>query len=193
MPPVEPAAWQPPGVGPVVFSASQIQQRVAELGTQISTDHAGQELVLVGVLKGTLLFLSDLLRALTVPAMVDFMAISRFGPSRETGGAARLVKDLDISLLGRHVLLVEDIVDTGLTLSYLMRTLKTRHPASLEVCALLNRPRRRMIDVPLRYVGFEAPDEFIIGYGLHVEERFRQLPYIAVYRPPERAGDHQVH
>jgi hypoxanthine phosphoribosyltransferase len=177
----------PAGVGPVVFTAAQIQQRVGELAAQISGDHAGQELVLVGVLKGTLLFLADLLRALTIPAMVDFMAISRFGPSRETGGAARLVKDLDLSLLGRRVLLVEDIVDTGLTLSYLLRTLKTRHPASLEVCTLLNRPRRRMIELPLTYVGFEAPDEFIVGYGLHVEERFRQLPYIAVYRA-EQAG-----
>jgi hypoxanthine phosphoribosyltransferase len=170
-------------VGPVVFTAAQIQQRVSELGGQISQDHAGHELVLVGMLKGTLFFLADLMRALTIPAVVDFMSISRFGPSRETGGAARLIKDLDLSLLGRHVLIVEDIVDTGLTLSYLMRTLKTRHPASLEICVLLNRPRRRMIELPLRYTGFEAPDEFVVGYGLQVEERLRQLPYIAVYTP----------
>lgn len=171
------------GVGSVVFSTAQIQERVAQLGEQISRDYAGQELVLIGILKGTLMFLADLLRTLTVPAAVDFMAISRFGPSSETGGAARLLKDLDLSLADRHALVVEDIVDTGFTLSYLLRTLKARHPASLEVCVLLNRPRRRMIDLPLKYVGFEAPDEFIVGYGLHVEERFRQLPYIALYHP----------
>jgi len=184
MKPAEPLL---PVVGRVVFSAAQIHSRVQELGAQISRDHAGQELVVIGILKGTLFFLADLLRCLTIPAIVDFMAISRFGPSSETGGAARLVKDLDLSLNQRHVLLVEDIVDTGFTLSYLLRTLKTRRPASLEVCVLLSRPRRRMIDLTLKYVGFEAPDDFIVGYGLHLEERFRQLPYIAVYRP-EQAG-----
>ena len=181
---MKPAEPHLPGVGRVVFSTAQIHARVQELGAQISRDHVGQELVLIGILKGTLFFLADLLRCLTIPAILDFMAISRFGPSRETGGAARLVKDLDLSLDQRHVLVVEDIVDTGFTLSYLLRTLQTRRPASLEVCVLLNRPRRRMIDLPLDYVGFEAPDEFVVGYGLQVEERFRQLPYIAVYNPP---------
>ena len=181
MKPAEPLL---PGVGRVVFSAAQIHVRVQELGEQISHDHAGQELVLVGILKGTLFFLADLLRCLTIPAILDFLAISRFGPSSETGGAARLGKDLDLSPDQRHVVGGDDIVDTGFTLSYLLRTLKTRRPASLEVCVLLNRPRRRIIDLPLKYVGFEAPDEFVVGYGLQVEERFRQLPYIAVYNPP---------
>ena len=169
--------------GPVVFSAAQIHGRVQELGAQISRDHAGQELVLIGVLKGTLFFLADLLRCLTIPAILDFTPTSRSGPSSETGGATRLVKDLDLSINQRQVLVVEDIVDTGFTLSYLLRTLKTRRPASLEVCVLLDRPRRRMIDLTLNYIGFEAPDEFLVGDGLQVEERFRQLPYIAVYNP----------
>ncbi len=176
----------PPGVGPVVFSQAQIQERVGELGDEISQDYAGQELVLIGILKGTVLFLADLLRALSIPAIVDFMSISRFGPSTETHGAARLLKDLDLSLEGRHGLVVENIVDTGFTLSYLLRTLKAREPASIEVCTFLSRSRRRVIDTPLKYVGFEAPDEFIIGYGLHFEERYRQLPYIALFDPEQQ-------
>ena len=183
----EPRLSLPPGVGPVVFSQEHIQERVGELAIRISQDYAGQELVLIGILKGIVLFLADLLRALTIPAIVDFMSISRFGPSTETHGAARLLKDLDISLEGRHALVVENIVDTGFTLSYLLRTLKAREPASLEVCTLLNRSRMRVMDIPIKYVGFEAPDEFIVGYGHHFEERYRQLPFIARF-DPEASG-----
>ncbi len=181
------AAASLPGLGDIAFSEQQIQDRVTELGKQISHDYAGKELLLIGVLKGTLFFLADLIRALTIPSMVDFMAISRFGPSADTHGQARLLKDLELPLDGRHTLIVEDIVDTGFTLSYLMRTLKARNPASLEACILLNRARRRLIDLPLKYVGFEAPEEFIVGYGLGLDERYRGLRYIA-YFDPEQAG-----
>ncbi len=171
------------GLGPVVFSQDEIQRRVAELAQAVSRDHAGQEIVLVGILKGAVLFTVDLLRALAVPARLDFMAISRFGPSPESRGVARLLKDLEEPIAGRHVVLAEIIVDTGFTLSYLLRMLETRHPASLKVCVLLDRPRRRLIDVPLDYVGFEAPEDFLAGYGLGYRERFRQLPYIARFDP----------
>lgn len=175
----------PRGLGEIIFTEQQLQARVAELGKQISGDYAGKELLLIGILKGTLFFLADLIRALAIPSIVDFIAISRFGPSSNTHGQARLLKDLEISLDGRHALVVEDIVDTGFTLGYLMRTLQARNPASLEACVLLNRPRRRLIDLPLKYVGFEAPEEFIVGYGLGLEERFRGLPYIAFFDPEQ--------
>jgi hypoxanthine phosphoribosyltransferase len=170
-----------PEVGPILLSETQIQARIAELGAQISRDYAGKELVLIGILKGVVLFMADLLRALEVPAIVDFMSISRFGPSEETRGAARLLKDLDLTIEGREVLVVEILIDTGFTLSYMLRTLSARLPASLGVCVLLDRPKRRLIDVPLDYVGFEAPEDFLVGYGLHYREKYRQLPYIAHY------------
>lgn len=188
----EGGASPPAGLGEIVFTEQQIQARVAELGRQISNDYSGQELCLVGVLKGTLFFLADLMRTLTVPSIVDFIAISRFGPSANTHGQARLLKDLEIPLDGRHTLIVEDIVDTGFTLDYLMRTLRARRPASLEICVLLDRARRRLIDLPLKYVGFEAPEEFIVGYGLALDERYRGLPHIA-YFDPERAGTPSGH
>ncbi len=174
-----------PGLGEVVYSEVQIQARVAELGAEISRDYEGLELCLIGILKGALFFLADLMRVLTIPSIVDFMAISRFGPSTNTHGEAQLLKDLDISLENRHALVIDNIVDTGFTLSYLMRTLQARNPASLEVCVFLNRPRRRLIDLPLKYVGFEAPDDFMVGYGLGLDERLRQLPYIARYDPEQ--------
>jgi hypoxanthine phosphoribosyltransferase len=173
----------PPGVGPIVFSEAQIQARIRELGEAISHDYAKSDLVLVGILKGIVFFMPDLLRSIHVPAVVDFMSISRFGPSEETQGAARLLKDLELPLHDRHALVIEIIVETGFTLSYMLRTLQARQPASLGVCTLLDRPSHRLIDVPLNYVGFEAPEEFIVGYGLHYRERFRQLPYIAYYDP----------
>lgn len=179
----EPELPLPPNVGPVAFTQAQIQNRVAELGGAISRDYAGEDLVLVGILKGIVLFMADLLRATHIPVSVDFMAISRFGPPEESRGAARLLKDLDVPIKGRHVLLVEDIVDTGFTLSYLRRTLRARYPTSLDTCALLDRPKRRLIDVPLKYIGFEAPEEFLVGYGLHFREQYRQLPYIAYFHP----------
>jgi hypoxanthine phosphoribosyltransferase len=177
----------PPGVGPVVFSEAQIQARVMELGEAISRDYAEADLVLIGILKGIVFFMADLLRSLHTPVIVDFMSISRFGPSEETQGAARLLKDLDLSLHGRHALIIEIIVETGFTLSYMLRTLQARQPASLGVCTLLDRPKHRLIDVPLNYMGFEAPEEFIVGYGLHYREKFRQLPYIAYYDPKKGA------
>jgi hypoxanthine phosphoribosyltransferase len=172
---------QTAGVGPILIPEAQIQSRVAELGAQISRDYAGKDLVLIGILKGVVLFMADLLRALEIPAIVDFMSISRFGPSEETRGAARLLKDLDLAIEGRDVLVVEILIDTGFTLSYMLRTLSARLPASLGVCVLLDRPKRRLIDVPLDYVGFEAPEDFLVGYGLHFREMYRQLPYIAQY------------
>jgi hypoxanthine phosphoribosyltransferase len=177
----------PPGLGDIIFTEEEIRARVEELGAEISRDYEGLELCLIGILKGALFFLADLMRALTTPSIVDFMAISRFGPSTNTHGEARLLKDLDISLENRHALVMDNIVDTGFTLSYLLRTLRARNPASLEICVLLNRPRRRLIDLPLKYVGFEAPDDFMVGYGLGLDERLRQLPYVA-YFDPEQAS-----
>ena len=176
-----------PGLGEVVYSESAIRSRVTELATKISNDYAEQELYLIGILKGALFFLADLMRELTIPSIVDFMAISRFGPSANTHGEARLLKDLDISLENRHALVVDNIVDSGFTLNYLMRTLHARDPASLEVCVLLSRPRRRLIELPLKYVGFEAPDEFMVGYGLGMDERLRQLRDIAFYDPEQNS------
>jgi hypoxanthine phosphoribosyltransferase len=170
-----------PGLGEIVYTEAQIQTRVLELAAEISNDYAEQEPYLIGILKGALFFLADLMRELTIPSIVDFMAISRFGPSTNTHGEARVLKDLDTSLENRHALVVDNIVDSGFTLSYLMRTLQARNPASLEVCVLLNRPRRRLIDLPIKYVGFEAPDEFMVGYGLGMDERLRQLSNIARY------------
>jgi hypoxanthine phosphoribosyltransferase len=173
------------GLGETIFAEQQIRTRVKELGAEISRDYAESELCLIGILKGTLFFLADLMRVLSIPSIVDFMAISRFGPSSNTHGEARLLKDLDVSLENRHALIVDNIVDTGFTLSYLLRTLQARNPASIEICVLLNRPRRRLIDLPLKYVGFEAPDDFMVGYGLGLDEHLRQLPYIAQFDPEQ--------
>ena len=166
-------------IGEVLVPDEDLQRRVAELGAEISRDYAGRDLVMVGVLKGALLFIADLMRQLTVPCEVDFMAVSSYGSSTDSSGVVRILKDLDAPLEGRDVLIVEDIVDSGLTLQYLMRTLEARKPASLEVCALLTKPDRRKIDMPARYIGFEIPDKFAIGYGLDYAERYRNLPYVA--------------
>jgi len=167
-------------VSDVLIDAETLQRRIAELGADISADYVGRDLLLVGVLKGAVFFLSDLMRRLTVPCEIDFMAISSYGASTDSSGIVRILKDLDINIEGRHVLVVEDIIDSGLTLSYLMRNLEAREPASLEVCALLTKPERREIDVPVRYTGFEIPNRFVIGYGLDFAERYRNLPYVAV-------------
>jgi hypoxanthine phosphoribosyltransferase len=153
---------------------------VAELGAEVSADYVGRDLLLVGVLKGAVFFMADLMRHLVVPCEVDFMAISSYGASTDSSGVVRILKDLDAPIEGRDVLIVEDIVDSGLTLSYLFRMLRARGPRSLEVCALLTKPARREIDLPIRYVGFEIPNRFAIGYGLDHAERFRNLPYVAV-------------
>jgi hypoxanthine phosphoribosyltransferase len=171
------------GVSKVLIEEDAVAARVAELGTDVSADYAGKDLLLVGVLKGAVFFMADLMRQLTIPCEVDFMAISSYGASTDSSGVVRILKDLDINIEGRDVLVVEDIIDSGLTLSYLMRMLESRNPASLEVCALLTKPARREIDVPVRYTGFEIPNEFVIGYGLDFGERYRNLPYVAVLDP----------
>src|SRR5207253_232623 len=158
----------------------ELQARIRELGDEISVDYQGRDLLLVGVLKGAVFFLADLMRHLTVPCEIDFMAISSYGASTESSGVVRILKDLDINIEGRNVLVVEDIIDSGLTLSYLVRNLESREPASLEVCALLTKPGRREIDVDVRWVGFEIPNRFVIGYGLDFAERYRNLPYVGV-------------
>ena len=169
-----------PGVGEELVSQGDLERRVRELGEEISRDYQGKELFLVGVLKGAVFFLSDLMRAIDVPCEVDFMAVASYGSSTDSSGVVRILKDLDATIEGKDVLIVEDIIDSGLTLSYLLRTLRAREPGSLEVCALLTKPERREVDLPIRYTGFEIPNKFVIGYGLDHAERFRNLPYVAV-------------
>jgi hypoxanthine phosphoribosyltransferase len=169
-----------PAVGEVLVAADELQRRVVELGAQISSDYAGRTLLLVGVLKGAVFFLSDLMRFIDIPVEVDFMAVASYGSATDSSGVVRILKDLDISIEGRDVLIVEDIVDSGLTLQYLMRNLGSRNPRTLEVCALLTKPERRKVDLPTRYVGFEIPDRFVVGYGLDYAERHRNLPFVAV-------------
>jgi hypoxanthine phosphoribosyltransferase len=166
-------------IGETLVAQDDLQRRVKELGAEISADYEGSDLVMIGVLKGAILFLADLMRELTVPCEVDFMAVSSYGSSTDSSGVVRILKDLDASIEGRDVLVVEDIIDSGLTLHYLMKNLRARNPASLEVCALLTKPERRRIDLPIRYVGFEIPNRFAIGYGLDHAQRYRNLPYVA--------------
>ena len=166
-------------IGEVLVSAEDLSSRVAELGEEISRDYAGRELVIVGVLKGAILFIADLMRELTVPCEVDFMAVSSYGSATDSSGVVRILKDLDAPIEGRDVLLVEDIVDSGLTLHYLLKNLGARDPRSLEVCALLTKPERRRVEDPIRYVGFEIPNRFAIGYGLDHGQRYRNLPFVA--------------
>ncbi len=171
------------GVGEILIEPDRLQARIRDLGEEISRDYAGRDLLLVGVLKGAVFFMADLMRELTVPCEIDFMAISSYGAQTDSSGVVRILKDLDTNIAGREVLVVEDIIDSGLTLSYLMRSLKARKPASLEICALMTKPGRREIEVPVRYVGFEIPNKFVIGYGLDFAERYRNLPYVAVLHP----------
>ncbi len=167
-------------VGEVLVAAEDLNLRVRELGEEISRDYAGRPLLLVGVLKGAVFFLSDLMRFIDIPVEVDFMAVASYGSATDSSGVVRILKDLDVAIEGRDVLIVEDIVDSGLTLQYLLRNLGSRNPATLEVCALLIKPDRREVDLPIRYVGFEIPDRFVIGYGLDYAERHRNLPFVAV-------------
>jgi hypoxanthine phosphoribosyltransferase len=164
----------------VLIEPAVLQNRIAELGEEISGDYGGRDLLLVGVLKGAVFFMADLMRHLTIPCEIDFMAISSYGDSTDSSGVVRILKDLDINIEGRHVLVIEDIIDSGLTLSYLVRNLESREPASLEVCALLTKPDRREIEVDVRYTGFEIPNRFVIGYGLDFAERYRNLPFVGV-------------
>jgi hypoxanthine phosphoribosyltransferase len=168
------------GVGEILIEEDAIQARIGELGAEISADYTGRDLLLVGVLKGAVFFMADLMRELTVPCEIDFMAISSYGAGTDSSGVVRILKDLDINIAGRDVLVVEDIIDSGLTLSYLIRSLSARKLASLEICALLTKPGRREVDVPVKFVGFEIPNRFVIGYGLDFAERYRNLPYVGV-------------
>jgi hypoxanthine phosphoribosyltransferase len=166
-------------IGETLVSSDDLQRRVAELGQEISRDYEGRDLFMVGVLKGAVLFLADLMRNVSVPCEVDFMAVSSYGSQTDSSGVVRILKDLDAPIEGRDVLIVEDIIDSGLTLQYLMRSLKARNPASLEVCALLTKPERLRVDLSPRYIGFEIPNRFAIGYGLDHAQRYRNLGYVA--------------
>ncbi|HSD77750.1 MAG TPA: hypoxanthine phosphoribosyltransferase [Solirubrobacteraceae bacterium] len=170
---------EPQPIGDVLVDADSLQRRVRELGEDVSAAYRGRNLLLVGVLKGAVFFVADLMRWIDIPVEVDFMAVSSYGSATDSSGVVRILKDLDTAIEGRDVLIVEDIVDSGLTLQYLMRNLGARNPASLEVCALLTKPERRKVDLPIRFVGFEIPDRFAIGYGLDHAERYRNLPYVA--------------
>jgi hypoxanthine phosphoribosyltransferase len=168
-------------IAEVLLTREQIAVRVAELGREISRDYAGRSPLLISVLKGAVYFVTDLSRAIEIPVSLDFMAITSYGSARAQSGVVRLIKDLDVEITGRHVILVEDIIDTGLTAGYLLRLLQARAPASLQICTLLDRPRRRILTaLPIAYRGFEVPDRFVVGYGLDYRERYRQLPFIGV-------------
>lgn len=169
-------------LGEVLFSADQIRARVQELGEVISRDYAGRDLVLAGVLRGAAFFLIDLARAISIPIAVDFIAISSYGPSSKASGVVRIVKDLDEEIAGRDLLVVEDIVDTGLTLGYLLRILRERGPASIKVCTLLDRNVRRIVEPPVAYRGFVVPDRYVVGYGLDYQQRYRNLTSIAALK-----------
>jgi hypoxanthine phosphoribosyltransferase len=171
-----------PSLGPVIVSEDALQHRIAELGRQITEDYSGRAPLLVGVLKGAFVFMSDLARAIDLPVEFDFMAVASYGSATRTSGVVRIVKDLDLDLTGRHVLVVEDIVDSGLTLSYLRGILMARNPASLDVCALLVKEGMQRRDPDLKYEGFRIPPDFVVGYGLDAAERYRNLPYVCVYR-----------
>lgn len=171
------------GISQVLFSAEEIEARVLELGQEISHDYEGCQPLLVGVLKGVFPFMADLLRAVTIPVSVDYMAIASYSSSTREQGFVRLQKDLDEPLDGRHVLFVEDVIDTGLTLSYLLRSLKARGPASLKVCTLFEKPQRRLVNIPIRYKGFDLPDKFVVGYGLDYRELYRNLPFVGLLKP----------
>jgi hypoxanthine phosphoribosyltransferase len=178
-------------VGEVIVEADQLQHRVAELGAEISRDYEGRDLFMMGVLKGAVFFLADLTREIHVPCELDFMAVSSYGSMTDSSGVVRILKDLDSSIEGKDVLIVEDIVDSGLTLNYLLRNLRGRNPRSLEVCALLVKPARRKIELPIRYVGFEIPNRFVVGYGLDLDQRHRNLPYVAAI--DDSAGGGHLH
>jgi hypoxanthine phosphoribosyltransferase len=171
------------GVREVLFSEQQIQKRIAELGQVISQDYAGRNPLLLGVLKGVLFFMADLLRQVSIPVEVDFIAVSNYSNEARAQGYVRVLKDLEMPINERHVLFVEDMIDTGLTLNYLLRNLRERQPASLEVCALFMKSEKRLIDIPVKYKGFDMPDRFVVGYGLDYQEKYRNLPFVGLLKP----------
>ena len=164
----------------VLLSAEQIKTRVAELGAQIAADYRGKEVILIGILKGACLFLSDLMRAIDAPVSIEFMAVSSYGKEKRSSGEVRIVKDLDVAVEGKHLIVVEDIIDTGLTLSYLLENLRSRGAASVRLATLLDKPEPRKVGVKVHYIGFTVPNKFLVGYGLDAAERYRNLPFIAV-------------
>ena len=177
----------PGDIGSVLVTEEQLRRRIAELAEQVATDflveHSAGDLILVGVLKGAVMFMTDLARALPIPVQLEFMAVASYGSATSSSGVVRILKDLDRDIAGRNVLIVEDIIDSGLTLSWLLRNLALRRPASLEVCTLLRKPDAVTIEVPVRYIGFDIPNEFVVGYGLDYGERYRDLPYIGTLNP----------
>jgi hypoxanthine phosphoribosyltransferase len=170
-------------IGEVLVPEDELKRRIAELGAEISRDYAGKDLLLLGILKGAVLFLSDLLRHVEIPAEIDFMAVSSYGSATKSSGVVQILKDLEEAVEGRDILIVEDIVDTGLTLRYLLTHLEGRGPRSVEVCTLLSKPDARVVEVDVRYVGFEIPNAFVVGYGLDYRQRYRGLPYVATLNP----------
>jgi hypoxanthine phosphoribosyltransferase len=172
----------------VLLSEQQIHERIAELGRELSTAYADKDPLLVGILSGSFLFIADLARHMNIPLSIDFMAVSSYGDRTSSSGVVRILKDLNTSITGRHVILVEDIVDSGLTLDYLSELLRTRHPASLEVCSLLDKTEARKRPIDIRYVGFDCPNEFVVGYGLDYRGRYRNLPFIGVLKPSVYVG-----
>ena len=167
----------------VLLTEEELKERIDELGAMISRDYAGKNLLMVSVLKGSVAFMADLMRAIDIPVAIDFMATSSYGAGTKTSGVVKIVKDLDLNLAEYDVLLVEDILDSGRTLSYLLELLESRQPKSVKICTLLDKPERREVDVPVAYTGFTVPDEFVIGYGLDFDEKYRNLPYIGVLKP----------
>lgn len=178
------------GVGEILISEEDLHRRVIDIARRVSEDYAGLNPLLVGVLKGVLFFMSDLLQSLTIHAEIDFIAISNYSPETRQRGMVRLVKDLEVPIEGRHILFVEDVIDTGLTLSYLLNNLRSRQPASLEVCVLFNKPNHRLIDIPIKYKGFDLPDRFVVGYGLDYREKYRNLPFLALLKSDVLPGSH---
>ena len=171
--------WAADDIAEILISEAELQAKVRELGVIISSDYAGQDLVLVSVLRGGFIFLADLCRVITLPVTIDLIAVSSYGPGAKPSGVVKILKDLDESIAGRAVLVIEDIIDTGLTLNYLLRNLEPRAPASLKVCVLLDKPARRIANLPIAYRGFEVPDKFVVGYGLDYRQMYRNLPFIA--------------
>jgi hypoxanthine phosphoribosyltransferase len=172
-------------VGEMIVPPDELQRRVTELAEEITHDYAGRDLFMMGVLKGAVFFVADLIRQVDLPCELDFMAVSSYGSLTDSSGVVRILKDLDVPIEGRDVLIVEDIVDSGLTLGYLLRSLRSRNPRSLEVCALLVKPQRRRVELPIRYTGFEIPNRFVVGYGLDLDQRYRNLPYVAALEEQE--------
>jgi hypoxanthine phosphoribosyltransferase len=173
----------------ILLSEEQLRERIAELGAQLAADYAGRTPILVSVLKGSIIFLADLIRSTPIPLSLDLMEVSSYGSGTETSGQVRILKDLSSSIEGRDVVVVEDIIDTGLTLNYLLRYLGERHPSSIRICCLLDKPARRLADIEIAYRGFTIPDRFVVGYGLDYDERYRNLPFVGVLRPSVYSAD----